>query len=78
MIDNRFYFSTWQRYLIVNRITSLAGLAQVDIATFLASDVPTDPNRDGGSGVMLPMGVSNRVPPRPVPMLPPPGLVEDR
>ena len=78
MIDNRFYFSTWQRYLIVNRIMSLAGLAEVDIATFLASDVPTDPNRDGGSGVMLPMGVSNRVPPRPVPMLPPPGLVQDR
>ncbi len=85
MIDNRFYFSTWQRYLIVQRILSLANhtvgtdysVAPLTLGDFLAHDNPTDPVRDGGSPVMLPDGVSNAIPPRPVPMLPPPVFHND-
>lgn len=78
MIDNRFYFSTFQRYLIVKRIMSLAGVTFENEAAFWAAfkakDVPIDPVRDlAGSSVM---GESDPVPPRPVPLLPPPGLVE--
>lgn len=76
MIDNRFYFSTWQRYIIANRIMTLAGLPLLSLSEFLSHDVPTDPVRDGGSPTMRPDGVSDRVPPRPVPMLPPPRYVE--
>ena len=77
MIDNRFYFSTWQRYIIVNRIMTLAGLPDKTLAEFLVNDVPEDPLRDiSGSPVMSPDGVSY-LPPRPVPMLPPPIYVED-
>jgi hypothetical protein len=74
MIDNRFYFSAYQRYLIVQRIRSLAGLEPVTIEEFLAHDVATDPLRDEISSSVI--GVSDAVPPRPVPMLPPPLLVE--
>jgi len=35
MIDNRFYFSTWQRYIIVNRIMTLAGLPSITVSEFL-------------------------------------------
>lgn len=77
MIDNRFYFSTWQRWLIVNRIMTLAGAAAVDFDTFLAHDVPEDPVRDSGTPVMLPDGLVNSIPPVPVPMLPPPVFHED-
>lgn len=85
MIDNRFYFSTWQRYLIVQRILTLANHNVSDpytpyalsYATFIDNDHPEDPLRDGGgSSVMRPDGVSDIVPPRPVPMLPPPVLVD--
>ena len=77
MIDNRFYFSTWQRYIIVNRIMTLAGLPSISINDFLDHDVPTDPNRDNlGSQVMLPDGVT-RTPPHPMPMLPPPVWHDD-
>ncbi len=77
MIDNRFYFSTWQRYLIVKRIRTLAGItAELTLEDFLAKDVPTDPVRDLGSSSPV-MGVSNAIPPRPVPMLPPPVEVRD-
>ena len=76
MIDNRFYFSTWQRYIIANRIMTLAGLPSLSLSEFLSHDVPTDPVRDGGSPTMRPDGVSDRVPPRPVPMLPPPRYVK--
>ena len=77
MIDNRFYFSTWQRYIIVNRIMTLAGLPDKTLAEFLVNDVPEDPLRDIiGSPVMSPDGVSY-LPPRPVPMLPPPRYVEE-
>lgn len=77
MIDNRFYFSTWQRYLIVNRIMTLAGLSKLTVSDFLVHDDPIDPKRDGvSSPVMRPVGVSDIVPPRPVPMLPPPRYVD--
>ena len=75
MIDNRQYFSTWQRYIIVNRIMTLAGLPAISVEDFLDNDIPTDPVRDG-SPVIMPNGVSNQVPSRPVPMLPPPRIVE--
>lgn len=78
MIDNRFYFSTFQRYLIVKRIMSLAGVTFENEAAFWAAfkakDVPIDPVRDLAGSLV--MGESDPVPPRPVPLLPPPGLVE--
>ena len=73
MIDNRYYFSTWQRMLIVKRIMSLSG-STFNEASFWANDVTTDPVRDV---------VSNRtigdhpLPVREVPLLPHPGLVEE-
>ena len=73
MIDNRFYFSTFQRYLIVKRIMSLAG-ASFSESAFWTNDVATDPVRD--IAVSPVMGESNAVPPRPVPMTPPPVLTE--
>ena len=45
MIDNRPYFSTWQRILIVKRIKSLAG-ETFDLNDFFDHDVTTDPVRD--------------------------------
>ena len=72
-----YFESTWQRYIIVNRIITLAGLPDKTLAEFLVNDVPEDPLRDiSGSPVMSPDGVSY-LPPRPVPMLPPPIYVED-
>ena len=64
MIDDRAYFSAWQRILIVQRIMALSG-DTFDFNAFLASDVTTDPVRDAvannapsdpsvGSGVLLP------------------------
>lgn len=76
MIDNRFYFSTYQRELIVRRIMSLAGVSLTDEAfytMFWAKDVPIDPVRDVVSSSV--MGNSDPVVPRPVPMLPPPRIV---
>ena len=72
MIDNRFYFSTFQRYLIVKRIMTLAG-ATFSENSFWAKDVPIDPVRDIVSSSV--MGESNSIPPRPVPLLPPPTFV---
>lgn len=45
MIDNRCYFSAWQRELIVKRIMSLAGLP-FTWEEFLSRDVTDDPVRD--------------------------------
>ncbi len=45
MIDNRFYFSMWQREIIVKRIMTLAG-GTFNLQSFLALDDPTDPVRD--------------------------------
>ena len=79
MVDNRFYFSIYQRYLIVQRIYNLADVYYDDeykrINDFFNNDVMEDPVRDMvPSGVY---GVSNALPPRPVPMLPPPVFHED-
>ena len=72
MIDNRFYFSTWQRMLIVKRIMTLSGSA-FDETSFWQKDVPTDPVRESGSSSIL--GDPRFV--EPVPMLPPPVLDDD-
>ena len=76
MIDNRFYFSAWQRYLIARRIFSLSGdLDRFSFETWLAKDVTTDPVRDlDDSGLM---GASRYRTVTPVGPLPPPGLVEE-
>ncbi len=74
MIDNRFYFSTFQRELIVKRIMTLAGAA-FDEATFWAKDVPIDPVRDVVSSPV--MGEEDPVMPRIMPPLPPPVLHTD-
>ena len=77
MIDNRFYFSVWQRELIVKRIMSLAG-ATFSLSDFLALDNPVDPLRDvASSPVMNPSyRTSSAVAPI-MPPLPPPVLVEE-
>ena len=73
MIDNRFYFSTWQRMLIVRRIMTLSG-STFDAASFWANDVNIDPVRDGSSSQTK----RNRsLPVREVPLLPPPVLHEN-
>ena len=71
MIDNRFYFSTWQRMIIVKRIMTLCG-GTFDADAFWAKDDPTDPLRDRKSGSAY--GQKSRVPARPVPVLPSPVL----
>ena len=68
LIDNRPYFSAWQRVLIAKRIIEKSGGA-FNLGTYLTTDNPNDPVRDGGSSVMLPStkaAVTRR------PMLPPP------
>lgn len=72
MIDNRFYFSTFQRELIVKRIMTLAG-KEFNETEFWAKDVPIDPVRDIVASPV--MGEPDPVAPRPMPMLPPPRLV---
>lgn len=82
MIDNRYYFSTWQRYILVNRFLKLAGATDnfsMSVSDFLDNDVPFDPLRDnlgGGSPVMQAEGVKF-LPPRIMPMLPPPVMHND-
>ena len=72
MIDNRFYFSTWQRMLIVRRILSLSGTA-FNADSFWANDVTFDPVRDVSSSPVM-GGVE--LPRRVMPLLPPPVLHE--
>ena len=73
MIDNRFYFSTWQRMLIVRRIMTLSG-STFDAASFWAKDVNIDPVRDSNTSQTK----RNRsLPVREVPLLPPPVLHEN-
>lgn len=74
MIDNRYYFSAFQRWLIVKRIMSLSGSSFKE-TDFWAKDNPVDPNRDiAVSPVMM---QEDPVSPRPVPMLPPPVLIDN-
>ena len=74
MIDNRFYFSTWQRMLIVRRIMSLSG-STFDAASFWEKDVTIDPVRDVTSNP-APGNVRRRQV-QDVPLLPPPVLHEE-
>jgi hypothetical protein len=47
MIDNRFYFSAWQRYLIAKRVMTIAGeMDEFTFDTWLANDNSIDPIRD--------------------------------
>lgn len=69
MIDNRQYFSAWQRVLIVKRIMTLAG-AQFSLYDFIGKDVTADPLRDAVSSPLAGDAGSRTY--RPVPPLPPP------
>ena len=72
MIDNRYYFSTWQRMLIVQRIMTLSG-STFDEAAFWAKDKTLDPVRDVISSQTA---GSHPLPVKEVPLLPPPVLHE--
>ena len=72
MIDNRCYFSAWQRMLIVKRIMSLSG-STFDAASFWANDVTVDPVRDVQSSPVM-GGIE--LPRRVMPPLAPPVLHE--
>jgi hypothetical protein len=78
MIDNRPYFSTWQRILIVRRILERAG-ETFDMDAFLAKDVTVDPVRpselDSDADRALARSRALMVPE--MPMLPPPVLHEE-
>ena len=52
MIDNRPYYSTWQRYLIVKRLFELSG-DTFSMESFLKQDNPVDPVRDTRSRAMF-------------------------
>lgn len=69
MVDNRLYFSTFQRELIVKRIMELAGMPFYK-ASFWAKDVIMDPVRDEGRDRLL--NDEDIVLPRPMRMTPPP------
>lgn len=73
MIDNRQYFSMWQRILIVQRIMALSG-GSFDFNAFLEKDVPTDPVRDGGRSSSGARAVG---PVRIMPPLAPPELIDN-
>ncbi len=74
MIDNRFYFSAWQRALIVQRIFSLTGDV-FDLDTFLASDVTEDPVRDIAASPSR--GIDQLIPVHMMPPGAPPVLVHE-
>ncbi len=73
MIDNRYYFSTWQRMLIVRRIMTLSG-SSFNEDTFWAKDKTLDPVRDVISSQTA---GSHPLPLREMPLLPPPVLHEN-
>ena len=78
MIDNRAYFSTWQRILIVRRILEKAG-ETFDMDAFLEKDVTVDPVRPSPSASPAERARARAralmVPE--MPMLPPPVFHED-
>lgn len=74
MIDNRPYYSTWQRILIAQRISTLAGLS-FDLDDFLIDDDPTDPVRDVARRRRAPVNASGPV--EYMPLLPPPVLIDN-
>ncbi len=73
MYDNRPYFTTWQRTLIVQRIMDKAGM-EFSANDFFDKDVTVDPIRDQVSGAVL--GFNPNLPVHKVPLLPPPILTE--
>ena len=73
MIDNRPYFSTWQRILIVKKIMDKADM-EFSLDDFFDKDVTLDPIRDQTTGLI--MGYNPNIPAREVPLLPPPVLTE--
>ena len=78
MIDNRPYFSTWQRILIVRRIMEKTG-ETFDMDDFIAKDVTTDPIRptaDASPEELRRMAARARMVPE-MPMLPPPVEIVD-
>ena len=71
MIDNRPYFSTWQRLLIVKRLMRLAG-ETFDLEDFYDKDNPLDPYRDlVYSGAPVWKGVPYKPEEDTVPLCPP-------
>ena len=78
MIDNRAYFSTWQRMLIVRRIMTKAG-EQFNMDDFIAKDVTFDPVRPAANATQEELqrkaARAQMVPE--MPMLPPPVIHED-
>lgn len=75
MIDNRPYYSAWQRMLIVRRIKALAGEA-FSMEDFLARDVTRDPIRDRAAGAQSAPATQDGRDPVYGPPLPPPVLHE--
>ena len=84
MIDNRPYFSTWQRILIVRRIMTKAG-ETFDMDDFIAKDVTVDPIRpvvsatasaEERSRILLKARSQALLVPE-MPMLPPPVLEDE-
>ena len=78
MIDNRPYFSTWQRILIVRRIMQKVG-ATFDMDDFIAKDVTTDPIRPAANASpeeLRRLAARARMVPE-MPMLPPPVYSDD-
>ena len=84
MIDNRPYFSTWQRILIVRKIMEKTG-GTFDMDDFIAKDVTVDPIRPVVSATASPeerrqillRARSQALLVPEMPMLPPPDLDED-
>ena len=78
MIDNRPYFNTWSRILIVRRILEKAG-EEFDMQSFIDKDVTFDPVRPAASATAADRARARArammVPE--MPMLPPPVLHED-
>ena len=75
MIDNRPYFSTWQRVLIAKLILERAGEV-FNLGSFLESNDPTDPIRDNvASSISAPK--ENRGPVYMMPPLAPPLLIDN-
>ena len=78
MIDNRPYFSTWQRILIVRRILERAG-ETFDMDDFIAKDVTLDPIRPAANASPADRAKawSQALMAPEMPMLPPPVFHED-
>lgn len=79
MMDNRAYFSTWQRILIVRKILSKAG-ETFDMQSFIEKDVTLDPIRPAGKsldGPAVRRARSQAMMAPEMPMLPPPVIHEE-